>query len=50
MILVDEDIFAYDLLWAAAGTDHDLFSISPEELIRLTAGKRIDVKKNATRP
>ena len=44
MTLMDEDIFAYDLLWAAAGTDHDLFSISPEELIRLTVGKRIDVK------
>lgn len=43
--LLDEDLFMYDTVWAAAGTDHDFFPVSPGELQRLTQGQRADIKK-----
>jgi prolyl-tRNA editing enzyme YbaK/EbsC (Cys-tRNA(Pro) deacylase) len=43
--LLDEDLFKYATVWAAAGDDHDFFPISPEELLRITAGTRADIKK-----
>ena len=43
--LVDEDLFKYRIVWAAAGTDHDLFPVTPEELLRITGGIRADIKK-----
>lgn len=43
--LLDEDLFRYGVVWAAAGTDHDFFPISPDELMCLTSGIRADVKK-----
>lgn len=42
---VDEDLFLYPVVWAAAGTDHAFFPVSPEELLRITSGVRADVKK-----
>lgn len=44
--LLDEDLFRYDVVWAAAGTDHDFFPISPAELLRITGGERADIKKS----
>lgn len=43
--LLDEDLFQYDVVWAAAGTDHDFFPISPAELLRITGGEKADIKK-----
>lgn len=43
--LLDEDLFKYDVVWAAAGTDHDFFPISPRELLRVTNGVTADIKK-----
>ncbi|MDR1481921.1 MAG: YbaK/EbsC family protein [Synergistaceae bacterium] len=43
--LIDDDLFKYETVWAAGGSDHDLFPISPEELLRVTAGTRADIKK-----
>ncbi|MDR1885881.1 MAG: YbaK/EbsC family protein [Synergistaceae bacterium] len=43
--LLDLDIFNYGTVWAAAGSDHDFFPISPEELLRITSGTREDIKK-----
>jgi Cys-tRNA(Pro) deacylase len=42
---LDEDLFQYDLVWAAAGTDHAFFPISPEELMAIAAGEKADIKK-----
>lgn len=44
---LDEDLFRYPRVWAAAGTDHTFFPISPEELLRITAGVRADLKKES---
>lgn len=43
--LLDADLWKCDTLWAAAGTDHDFFPISPEELLRITNGQRADIAK-----
>ena len=43
--LLDEDLFKYSEVWAAAGTDHEFFPISPEELMRITEGEKVDIKK-----
>jgi prolyl-tRNA editing enzyme YbaK/EbsC (Cys-tRNA(Pro) deacylase) len=35
---IDEDLLGYDVVWAAAGTPHDVFPVEPSELVRLTGG------------
>ena len=42
---LDEDLFLHPVVWAAAGTDRAFFPVSPEDLLRLTCGKRCDIKK-----
>src|SRR5438105_1144360 len=37
-IFVDQDLLGYDELWAAAGTPHCNFAITPAELVRATGG------------
>ncbi|HET6968177.1 MAG TPA: YbaK/EbsC family protein, partial [Ornithinibacter sp.] len=36
---IDEDLLAYDEVWAAAGTPRDVFAIAPAELVRVTGGR-----------
>ena len=43
--LLDADLFQYDVVWSAAGTDHDFFPISPDELLRITGGVKAEIKK-----
>lgn len=43
--LLDEDLFKYDIVWSAAGTDHDFFPISPDDLRKITGGRAADIKK-----
>ncbi|MDR3322030.1 MAG: YbaK/EbsC family protein [Synergistaceae bacterium] len=45
MALLDNDLFKYTIVWSAAGSDHDFFPISPDELLRITGGRRADIKK-----
>ena len=35
---VDTDLLGYDVVWAAAGTPRHVFAISPEDLVRASAG------------
>lgn len=41
---LDEDLLQYDEIWAAAGTPHAVFRLTPNELLRATAGKVISIK------
>lgn len=43
--LLDEDLFNYGTVWAAAGTDHAFFPVAPDELLRITGGAKGDIKK-----
>jgi prolyl-tRNA editing enzyme YbaK/EbsC (Cys-tRNA(Pro) deacylase) len=42
-VLVDRHLASYDVLWAAAGTPHAVFSTGFDELVRLTGGTPADV-------
>ncbi len=41
---VDEDLLAYDVVWAAAGTAHDNFPIAPGDLLRASGGTAATLK------
>jgi prolyl-tRNA editing enzyme YbaK/EbsC (Cys-tRNA(Pro) deacylase) len=43
-IYIDRDLMAYDLVWAAAGTPHAVFSLKSSDLPRITGGKVIAIK------
>ena len=43
--LLDQDLFAYPVVWAAAGDDHTFFPVAPETLREYTGGARADVRK-----
>ena len=41
---LDEDLFQYDEIWAAAGTPKAVFKLTPQDLQRMTKGKVVSVK------
>ena len=43
--VVDEDLVALPEVWAAAGTAHDVFPLSPADLVRVTGGAVAPLKK-----
>src|SRR6266516_4005026 len=42
-VLIDQDLTAFDEVWAAAGTPHHVFPISPPDLVRASGGVVCDV-------
>ncbi|WP_227751976.1 YbaK/EbsC family protein [Viridibacillus arvi] len=42
--LIDEDLFQYDTIWAAAGHPKAVFQLTADELLQLTGGKIVAVK------
>ncbi|GAB6281006.1 MAG: YbaK/EbsC family protein [Thermovirga sp.] len=45
--LLDEDLFMFETVWAAAGTDHSFFPVNPGILQNYTSGCKCDIKKQA---
>ncbi|MCX8116726.1 MAG: YbaK/EbsC family protein [Desulfobacterota bacterium] len=43
-MFIDEDLFQYDEIWAAAGTPRAVFKLSPEDLVKMTGGRVIPIK------
>lgn len=43
-VLVDESLERFEVVWAAAGTPHDVFPTTFDELVRITGGRRCDVR------
>jgi prolyl-tRNA editing enzyme YbaK/EbsC (Cys-tRNA(Pro) deacylase) len=41
---IDQDLTQYDEIWAAAGTPHAVFCLTPADLARMTGGSVISVK------
>lgn len=41
---VDEDLLQYAEVWAAAGTPHAVFSLTPDALQRMTGGQVVSIK------
>jgi Cys-tRNA(Pro) deacylase len=44
-IFVDPDLLAFDEVWAAGGTWHDVFGVSPTDLVRATEGVVVDLRR-----
>ncbi len=44
IVLCDETLARFSILWAAGGTPHTVFPISPTDLFRVTAGRVADVR------
>lgn len=42
---IDEDLLIYEFLWAAGGTPNAIYKLSPQELLSMTQGKIVRVKK-----
>jgi prolyl-tRNA editing enzyme YbaK/EbsC (Cys-tRNA(Pro) deacylase) len=41
---IDQDLLQYDEIWAAAGTPHAVFRLTPADLVRITGGRVVAVK------
>ena len=43
--LVDEDLMRYSEIWAAAGTTNSVFRLSPKDLLTITQGRVVAIRK-----
>lgn len=43
--LIDQDLMTYSELWAAAGTPNSVFKLTPRDLLGITNGRVVDIKK-----
>ena len=44
VVLIDADLLQLKNIWAAAGTPHAVFPLTPAELVSLTQGRIADVR------
>jgi prolyl-tRNA editing enzyme YbaK/EbsC (Cys-tRNA(Pro) deacylase) len=44
-VFIDDGLLRYDEVWAAAGTPHVNFALSPRQLVDATGGRVIDVTR-----
>ncbi len=43
-IFIDEDLLKYEEIWAAAGSPHAVFKLTPSALAQMTGGRVISIK------
>jgi len=43
---IDEDLFKYQQIWAAAGSPNAVFPLTPAELVQMTGGRIVPTKKD----
>ena len=48
--LLDQDLWRFEVLWAAAGHPHAVFQLSPADLQHLTQAPRVDVVRALAKP
>jgi prolyl-tRNA editing enzyme YbaK/EbsC (Cys-tRNA(Pro) deacylase) len=44
-VFIDPDLLVHEVVWAAAGTWHDVFPLSPHDLQRISRGVVIELKR-----
>jgi prolyl-tRNA editing enzyme YbaK/EbsC (Cys-tRNA(Pro) deacylase) len=42
---IDEDLMQFDEIWAAAGTPHAVFRLTPADLVKMTGGQVATIKQ-----
>jgi prolyl-tRNA editing enzyme YbaK/EbsC (Cys-tRNA(Pro) deacylase) len=40
---IDRDLLQYETIWAAAGTPNAVFRLTPQDLVRMTGGKVVEI-------
>ncbi len=45
-VFIDPDLLQYDTVWAAAGTWHDVFSLTPQELVSASSGVVVELARS----
>lgn len=45
--LIDADLFQYNEIWGAAGTPNAVFRLTPQQLVEITGGDVVDVRREA---
>ncbi len=48
--LLDQDLWRFEVVWAAAGHQHGVFELQPEDLKRLTGAPVADVAQTESKP
>ncbi len=48
IVVLDQDLRQYDVIWAAAGTPNAVFKLTWDDLVRLTGGVAADVAREPT--
>lgn len=43
--LIDEDLMIYQEIWAAAGTPNSVFRLTPKDLLKITRGHVVNIRK-----
>ena len=43
VVLIDQDLFRFDTVWAAAGHPHAVFALSPQDLVRWSGAPVLEV-------
>ena len=43
-VFIDEELLQYQELWAAAGTPHAVFPLTPGDMVKLSGGKVVSIK------
>jgi prolyl-tRNA editing enzyme YbaK/EbsC (Cys-tRNA(Pro) deacylase) len=41
---IDQDLMQYEELWAAAGTPHAVFRLTPTDLLKMVDGRVVEIK------
>ena len=44
-VFIDPDLLHHDVVWAAAGTWYDVFPLAPGELLRVSGGIVVEIKR-----
>lgn len=44
-VFIDADLLAFDEVWAAAGTPHDVFGVGPADLVRVSGGEVAELSR-----
>ena len=44
-VFIDPDLLVHDVVWAAAGTWHDVFPLAPADLERASGGSVVDLRR-----
>jgi prolyl-tRNA editing enzyme YbaK/EbsC (Cys-tRNA(Pro) deacylase) len=45
-VFIDPELLDHDEVWAAAGTWHDVFALSPSQLVDASAGTVIELRRS----